>query len=226
MAAAVALVAIAYFAYSLFRPLTPREVCERLEATESFAKAREYLTARFAPAVQAMMALPDTGGDGSTQLTDDYPAPVHVGGCFVGVRMVFRDDSGRPEEIEGVYHLVRGDCGWHVDDLLILAGDGVRLEQPVSLALNYRLLLGTSDAAAVATIKLPTPASNNTTRAATSWWDQRSNRSLAFVAAHGLSKGSMGKWLVGLLAMVGGALGFCGRSKVQVVSPGNTQLAG
>jgi hypothetical protein len=206
---ALVLVALAYLTYSLCRGLTPREVCERFEAAHTLEQARGLVTPRLLPAVQALMAQPDPGEELPTLLTYEHPAPAHVGGYFVGVRTVIRDERGWPADVEGVYHVVK-QGSWKVDDMLIVGVDGRRFEQPVSVAMQYRELLGLAPQQAGALPRAATPVAKE----AASWWDKPSNRTAAGMASFKFMQGSGGKWLAGLMVVLGGAvLGTTGRKK-------------
>lgn len=206
---AVILAIVGYALYSFFRELTPREVCERLHAANSVDQGKAYCTPRMLEAARAMeralAGQPDDGG--ATELTYEQAAPTHVGGYFVGVRMITRDEYGRPVEAEGVYHLIRQGT-WKVDDLLLLAYDRQRFEQPVSLALNYREIFG------AAGTPISPGGSGAVGKEAASWWDNPNHQKYASNTITRFLAGPGGKAAaVAVIALGAGLVSLVSRRK-------------
>jgi hypothetical protein len=199
------LVAGGYWLYTLWKPLTPVQVCERINEAKTAAEAKRYAVPSFHPALDAIYAQPDaTSESDDTGITGDGPAPAGVGGHFVGMTgTVFIPEFGRRVRFEVVVHLVEHD-GWKVNDLIYLTFDGRVIDPPLSVAANYRELFNLPPAGGGAK---PAVGTKSTPAAppARQWYD---NRQTAFLAGKGLlgfiKAGGVKAIGVGILAVGGG----------------------
>jgi hypothetical protein len=135
----LALLVFIGFVVEPLRLLEPREVCERFTQAGTAREAERYVTQNLVPAVQALSRLNDTGEDIRFELTDEAPAPAEVGGYLVGFRFTFVEAS-RPQQMEGVFHLVHWGGEWKIEDVHFTAVNRQPVEPWVSLARNHHLL--------------------------------------------------------------------------------------
>jgi hypothetical protein len=127
--------------YSWFRPLTPREVCERLDEAKSLKEAFRYMTLKLRPAFEAMEKDGGIDEGSPSEYTREGEAPAGLAGYLVGVRTHFYSpEEKRKVQIDGVFHLVDSD-GWKVEDLYFCGLDHQSGTHVLSMARDYHLLL-------------------------------------------------------------------------------------
>lgn len=124
-------------------PLTPRQVVQRFVVTDGAEAAAPYTTLNLQTALRVFDQYEDASDPSDRyELTQDRPAPPDVGGHYVGCRYYFRDsETNQRVQGEGVFHLIDAD-GWKIDDLILTGFNGEALPEPVSMARDYRKLLG------------------------------------------------------------------------------------
>jgi len=175
---AVTLVVLAFLGwlgYEWLRPLTPREVCERLDKVHTAKEACRYCTLNFQPAIEAMYRqhTPDSADD-KYEYTQEGEAPPGIGGYFVGIRGQFHvPEERRRVQVDGVIHLIKSD-GWKIEDMYFLSVDRQLLPEPISMASNYHLFFDQppgSDPIVQSAIT-PGPAKTAPTQAK-AWYDNR-----------------------------------------------------
>lgn len=198
VAVVVGVLTVAFFGwivYGWLRPLTPREVCERVDKAKTAQEAKKYCTLNLHPALEAIyrQKLPDS--DDPFEYTQESEAPADVGGYFVGVRWQgFIPEERRRVQIDGVIHLIKSD-GWKIEDIYLLSADRQPLPEPFSLASSYHLF--TDQQPATGQVVQPASRSVNSNRAK-AWYDDPNLKKLGGRAtAHWFSSGG-GKWLGGL----------------------------
>jgi hypothetical protein len=125
--------ALAYGLYEWVRPITPTEVCKRLERAATAAEAKKYATPRMHPLIDAMFADqsvldPNDTFEWTQEADGTRPRTRRVG--FRGSRL--SPEAGRRVRMEG-YVLVTQDGGWKADDMFITAVEGQALPAPGSL---------------------------------------------------------------------------------------------
>ncbi|HEX4608579.1 MAG TPA: hypothetical protein VH092_10280 [Urbifossiella sp.] len=127
-----------YGLYEWGRPLTPTEVCRRLDAASSPAEAKRYATPRMHPLLDAIHADP-----AALDPTDTFEWTQEVDGPRPRTRLVgFRGswlsrEAGRRVRVEG-HVLAVQDGGWKADDMVFTAVEGEALAAPVSLVDEHR----------------------------------------------------------------------------------------
>jgi hypothetical protein len=120
-------------------PLGPREVCERFVEARTAPEMARYTTGNLRPALETLAKLEDQGDMGHFELTGEEPAPPDVGGHLVGFRQTFTQD-GRPAQVEGLFHLVRWDGSWKIEDMYLVSVNRQPLARWFSLAADHHLL--------------------------------------------------------------------------------------
>jgi hypothetical protein len=102
-------------------------------------------------------------------------------------------EAGRKIRIEAVIHLLDWD-GWKVNDMIILAADGQRLDAPVSVVADSRGTGGQNSR--------PTPLGEKTR----TWYEDSTNERAAVFGALALLKAGGLKYIGGLLLVIGGGI--------------------
>jgi len=132
-ALAVAGLIIAAALYYWSMPLTPFEVCRRIENCGEPREAAPYLTFRMQPAFAAIGGLKGSPNDRVEWGAEEH-APPAWGGRLVRCRF---ESRAAVAEYRGLmdlaFHLVQADGAWKIDDLVYLAKDEVPFEPPRSL---------------------------------------------------------------------------------------------
>lgn len=127
-----------YGLYEWVRPLTPTEVCRRLERATTAADAKRYATTRMHPLVDAMFA-----DQSAVDPNDTFEWTQETDGPRPQTRRVgFRGswlspEAGRRVRLEGYASVVQ-DGGWKADDLIFTAVEGQTLPTPGSLVEEHR----------------------------------------------------------------------------------------
>jgi hypothetical protein len=127
-----------YGLYEWLRPLTPTEVCRRLERTTTAAEAKKYATPRMHPLLDALFA-----DQSALDPNDTFEWTQEVDGPRPRTRLVgFRGswlsrEAGRRVRVEG-HILVVQDGGWKADDMVFTAVEGEALPAPLSLVDEHR----------------------------------------------------------------------------------------
>jgi hypothetical protein len=123
---------------SVFAPLKPRELCQRVIGAKSIAEAEAFVTEKMRPALPALIT-----NDGRFRipwetvdfLGDRFNSPVLGGDAMVRCRFNSRTGDGRPFFVEAAFHLRPkhswGRHTWLVDDVLLLNSNGRRFDPPV-----------------------------------------------------------------------------------------------
>jgi hypothetical protein len=145
----LAVVVVLVFVVSPWLPLEPREVCDRFTHATSEPEMQRYTTKQLWPAVHALATLPETGSQEEWELTDEAVAPPELGGYFVGHRVSWME-AGQLQQIEGVFHLVRWEGTWKIEEIYITRVNHQPLETWVALSRDYPLFVPTSSGTAAA----------------------------------------------------------------------------
>lgn len=196
-----AIVAIYYFWNTGFggTSMSPQQVCHAFFSAKNVAQARKYVTPNLHAAMDMVATQPDFGSDddnGKLELTSEQPAPSQAGGgYYVGYRAHSRDANGL-QTMEGVFQ-VMDQSGWKVHDWFIFAINGQNVQPPISLAKEYEFFRDPQS---------PAVAGRQMTEAKKQAQQWYSNKQLNFVAATALFKSGLGKWIVGIIAVVGVAI--------------------
>lgn len=179
--------------------MSPQQVCHAFFTAKTVAEARKFVTPNLYSAMDMFAKQPDFGSDddnGKLELTSEQPAPSQAGGgYYVGYRAHSRDANGL-QTMEGVFQ-VMDQSGWKVYDWYIFAINGQPVQPPISLAREYEFFRDPQN---------PTVEGRPMTDAkkqAQHWYN---NKQLNFVAATALIKSGLGKWVVGIIAVVGVAI--------------------
>ncbi len=99
-----------------------------------------YSTVNLVPAHETLVGLPKENGLRGFEMTEDEPAPPEMGGGYlVGMRgwLVW---SGRRIQVYAMYHLLRRNEQWRVEEIYILALDRQPVERQIALSTDYDLL--------------------------------------------------------------------------------------
>ncbi len=159
---------VVWLMYSWFRPLSPREVCDRFGQAKTLKEMSQYTTLNLLPALTEMSKQQTPETDDPFELTQEGEAPAEVGGYLIGCRwQIYIPEERRRIQFDGVIHLIRSG-GWKIEDIYILAMDRHPLELPFSMAANYQLLLEQSKEVVMKPTK-EKPASTS----AKTWNEQR-----------------------------------------------------
>jgi hypothetical protein len=123
--------------HSLFRPLTPREVCERFARADEVKDVEgmnRYSTMNMREAVLASTKLPVAEGDRAYyEFTEEGPPPDAPDTYLVAFRL-FSTQGGKRSKLEGVYHLVQRYNAWKVEDVYLVSVDGQALPHWVAVS--------------------------------------------------------------------------------------------
>ena len=126
-----------YGLYTLFRPLTPTEVCMKLDEAKTVAEAKKYVTVRMQPLVEDMAKNQSFDPNDESEFTREIDG-VGSDTKLVGFKMnVFILEAGRRARMEGHMKLIKSG-GWKVDDIVISGVEGEQLPGPVSLVDEQR----------------------------------------------------------------------------------------
>lgn len=140
---AALVVFLAFIVWPLL-PLQPHDVCQRFVDSSSLRVAKQYTTSNLWPALEFMAGHEGDKGlfsNGRYELTTEGPLPPENGGYFVEYRM-YREESDGAHLLEGFFHLVDHQGAWKIEDCYFTAFDHGEAPEPVSLAHNYRNMLG------------------------------------------------------------------------------------
>jgi hypothetical protein len=134
------IVASIALAYSLLRPLTPREVCEKVTAAKSVAEAEPFVS-RSVRALLSDLFRQRLGVRPSTESTEwlgEEDAPPHLGGRYVYCRSRSWDSVGGDSDVGRMaFYVVKTDA-WRIEDVFVLEMNGRAFEPPVSLVAAHR----------------------------------------------------------------------------------------
>lgn len=125
---AAVLVAVIYY---WTRPLTPIDVCRRLEACKGPKEAARYLTLRMQPAFAnfGTLGMPNE----EFEWGEEQPAPASLHGRIVHCRFkCCGQNPGSRGLYDLAFHLVQADGAWKIDDIVYIAKDGVLFDPPSS----------------------------------------------------------------------------------------------
>ncbi len=198
--ALAAFAAIYYFWNTGFggSSMSPQQVCHAFFAAKNVTEAKKYATPNLYAAVDLVMSQPDFASESNEnlELSTEQPAPTQAGGgYYVGYRVHYKE-AGTLLTFQGVFHVL-DQSGWKVHDWYIFSMNGQAIEPPLSLAREYEFFRDPKSPAVVG--RQMTDAKKQ----AQQWYN---NKQLNFVAATALFKSGLGKWLVGIIVVLGVAI--------------------